>query len=65
MSVISYIVYQVILFDKMQMIALISPKINKYQKYVSCDIGATDTRVNDFDSNSIGCSFSLDTRLEG
>lgn len=65
MSVFSYIVYQVMLFDKVQMMALISPKINEYQKFVSYDIGATDKRVSDFASFSIGCSFSLDTRLEG
>lgn len=65
MSVNSYIVNQTSLFDKIQMMSLISPKINEYQNIVSYDIGATDTRVNDFDSLSIGCSFSLGTRSEG
>ena len=50
MSVFSYIVYQVMLFDKVQMMALISTKINEYQNIVSYDIGATDTRVSDFAS---------------
>ena len=65
MSVFSYIIYQVMLFDKVQMMALISPKISEYQKFISCDIGATDTKVNVYVSFCIGCSFSLDTRLEG
>lgn len=61
MSVNSYIVNQASLFDEIQMMSLISPKISNYKNIVSYDIGATDTRVNNFDSISIGCSFSLGT----
>lgn len=65
MIVFSNTNYSYSLFDKKQMMGLMAPKINEYQEFVSYDIGATDIRVSDFASFTIGCSFSLDTRLEG